>query len=159
MLIKSSERGLGWCCYHVSGILPRYFVVSSDTESCRSEEVQGTPGPTGALTRRAIHILPHAIILSQAALLDFEAKPRLLIWYVFVNDIQGKRKVILPHITQEAVQWNVSQTSVALIFAFCVSAKVPASSRLATWSGFSFCSSITVSEPFQQDLRFIWPIL
>ena len=37
-----------------------------------------------------------------------------MIWYVFVNGIQGERKVVLPHINTEAVQQEASQTSAPL---------------------------------------------
>lgn len=43
-----------------------------------------------------------------------EAKPGLMTCHVFVNDIQGKRKVVLPHIYHEAAQSEASQASVAL---------------------------------------------
>ena len=60
------------------------------------------------------HILLHAVTWSQAARLASEAKPGLMICYMFVDNFQGKRKAVLPHTYHKAVQSETSQSSVAL---------------------------------------------
>lgn len=78
---------------------------------------EGVRKQASGLQEHKICVRPHIATCSylvSAARLASEAKPGLMICYIFVDSIQGKRKVALPHTYHEAVLSEVSQTSVAL---------------------------------------------